>query len=351
MARFYPTGGTDGANVSVVTALAEDVAKGKVIVGPDGKPITGTLELTGTAADSQVLAGQTYYNTDLKGKRTGTMTNRGAWNSSGLAAGAAVTIPAGYHNGGGKVTAKDLASQTPGDATAAQIWTGKKAWVGGRQITGTLATQGGSTTTPGTAAKTIVTPNKIVTGNIIVAGDGNLKAANIKKNVTIFGVKGTHDGFVADINDIYNRGGFGSGFSQSSFVAIPQDIENNWGVGCGITFNASYMSPVAGSTQSWGLKLNTGINASAYSKINVIASNAKRSGNSIDIKLYFFKNNPSDAYGDTNSRLAAGSVDIGQYNTEETTGYVDISSVGQVGYLTLSCSWTDEIRIHKIWLT
>ena len=51
MARFYPTGGTGGANVSVVTALAEDVAKGKVIVGPDGKPITGTLELTGTAAE------------------------------------------------------------------------------------------------------------------------------------------------------------------------------------------------------------------------------------------------------------------------------------------------------------
>lgn len=140
MARFYPTGGTGGANVSVVTALAEDVAKGKVIVGQDGKPITGTLELTGTAADSQVLAGQTYYNTDLKAKRTGAMTNRGAWNSSGLAAGAAVTIPAGYHNGGGKVTAKDLVSQTSGDATAAQIWTGKKAWVNGKQITGTLAT-------------------------------------------------------------------------------------------------------------------------------------------------------------------------------------------------------------------
>ena len=214
MARFYPTGGTGGANVSVVTALAEDVAKGKVIVGPDGKPITGTLELTGTAADSQVLAGQTYYNTDLKGKRTGTMTNRGAWNSSGLAAGAAVTIPAGYHNGGGKVTAKDLASQTPGDATAAQIWTGKKAWVGGRQITGTLATQGGSTTTPGTAAKTIVTPNKIVTGNIVVAGDSRLVAGNIKKGVSIFGVTGTWEGYVANPTDLYRRGVNPSGLSR-----------------------------------------------------------------------------------------------------------------------------------------
>ena len=215
MARFYPTGGTGGANVSVVTALAEDVAKGKVIVGQDGKPITGTLELTGTAADSQVLAGQTYYNTDLKAKRTGAMTNRGAWNSSGLAAGASVMIPAGDHNGGGKVTAKDLASQTSGDATAAQIWTGKKAWVNGKQITGTLATQGGSTTTPGTAAKTIVTPNKIVTGSIIVAGDGNLVPGNIKKGVTIFGVQGTHSGYVPSATDLYLRGNNPAGFAVS----------------------------------------------------------------------------------------------------------------------------------------
>lgn len=137
MARFYPTGGTGGANVSVVTALAEDVAKGKVIVGQDGKPITGTLELTGTAADSQVLAGQTYYNTDLKAKRTGAMTNRGAWNSSGLAAGATVTIPAGYHNGGGTVTAASLASQT-GDATAEDkyVYKGKTYWKDGVKRTG-----------------------------------------------------------------------------------------------------------------------------------------------------------------------------------------------------------------------
>ena len=139
MARFYPTGGTGGANVSVVTALAEDVAKGKVIVGPDGKPITGTLELTGTAADSQVLAGQTYYNTDLKTKRTGAMTNRGAWNSSGLAAGAAVTIPAGYHNGGGRVTAASLASQT-GGATAEDkyVYNGKTYWKDGVKRTGAM---------------------------------------------------------------------------------------------------------------------------------------------------------------------------------------------------------------------
>lgn len=206
MARFYPSGGTGGADVSVVTAMADDVAKGKVIVGPDGEPITGELELTGTAADSQVLAGQTYYNTDLHEKRTGAMANQGAWKSEGLAAGAEVAIPPGYHNGGGKVIAKDLASQTPGDATAAQIWTGRKAWVNGQQVMGTLATQGGSTTIPGTAAKTIVTPNKIVTGNIVVAGDPNLIPANVKKGVPIFGVMGIAEGYFPTATDLYLRG-------------------------------------------------------------------------------------------------------------------------------------------------
>lgn len=333
MARFYPTGGTGGANVSVVTALAEDVAKGKVIVGPDGKPITGTLELTGTAADSQVLAGQTYYNTDLKTKRTGAMTNRGAWNSSGLAAGAAVTIPAGYHNGGGKVTAKDLASQTSGDATAAQIWTGKKAWVNGKQITGTLATQGGSTTTPGTAAKTIVTPNKIVTGNIVVAGDGNLVPGNIKKNVTIFGVKGTFEGYVADTTDLFDNGNNAAGFSfnrgsiSSTAILVPKLYGTS----------ATLFRATASKTYPFG----------NYTRLN------------IDFDL------PNGASGSSNNNpitLKNGSNVLAEYNY--TTGYypqgrrtiqIDISSISLVFAPVIefyrAYTWNSDMYIYKIWLS
>ena len=248
MARFYPSGGTGGADVSVVTAMEDDVAKGKVIVGPDGEPMTGELELTGTAADSQVLAGQTYYNTDLHQKRTGAMANQGAWKSEGLAAGAEVAIPPGYHNGGGKVTAKDLVSQTPGDATAAQIWDGRKAWVNGQQVMGTLATQGGSTTIPGTAAKTIVTPNKIVTGNVVVAGDPNLIPANIKKNVTIFGVRGTHSGYVPSATDLYLRGN-----NPAGIVVIN-----------GVVFDSGQMSIATSS----GSTIQVAYNFAGYTKLN-----------------------------------------------------------------------------------
>ena len=66
------------------------------------------------------------------------MTDNGAVNPSALGAGGSYTIPAGYHNGSGKVTAASLAGQTSGNATASQILTSKTAWVNGTKITGNL---------------------------------------------------------------------------------------------------------------------------------------------------------------------------------------------------------------------
>ena len=64
------------------------------------------------------------------------MVNRGAVSQT-LNAGGSYTIPEGYHNGSGKITASSLASQTPGTATANDIASGKTAWVNGKKITGT----------------------------------------------------------------------------------------------------------------------------------------------------------------------------------------------------------------------
>lgn len=92
-------------------------------------------QTAGTAAASEILAGKTAW---VGGsKLAGTMTNRGAV-SKELSAGGSYTVPAGYHNGTGTVTAKSLASQTSATAAAANILSGKTAWVNGTKITGSL---------------------------------------------------------------------------------------------------------------------------------------------------------------------------------------------------------------------
>ena len=94
--------------------------------------INSLLAQTNATAD-KILAGYKAYS---GGKLlTGTMINRGAISST-LNCGQTYTIPAGYHNGSGKVTANSLASQTQATANANNLSSGVTAWVNGQKITG-----------------------------------------------------------------------------------------------------------------------------------------------------------------------------------------------------------------------
>ena len=82
--------------------------------------------------------------------------NRGAVSQT-LNCGGSYTIPQGYHNGSGKVTANSLASQTDANAAAAQILSGFTAWIKGNKVTGSMPNRGtlnwsGSNTTYGVPA-------------------------------------------------------------------------------------------------------------------------------------------------------------------------------------------------------
>ena len=185
----------------------------------------GTDTSDATASAEYILVGYTGYVKDQL--IVGTMPDNGAVDVH-LNCGESYKIPAGYHNGKGKVTVNDLASQTDATATAAQILSPTTCWVKGVKITGTMpnngaisyslplngtykipagyhngsgkvtqsiATQGGWTITPTTWNQLGCAANRYCTGNIYVKGDGNLVAWNIKKGVNIFGVTGTYQGF------------------------------------------------------------------------------------------------------------------------------------------------------------
>ena len=68
-------------------------------------------------------------------KTTGTMPDQGA-KAASLNCGGSYAIPAGYHNGAGKITANSLASQTSATAQAQHILAGQTAWVNGSRVSG-----------------------------------------------------------------------------------------------------------------------------------------------------------------------------------------------------------------------
>lgn len=129
-------------DVTNVDATAKDVLVGKTIVDATGAEIEGSM------ADN--------------GAKTAT-----------LDAGGSYTIPAGYHNGSGKITAKTLASQTAGTAGAAEILSGETAWVGGSKVTGTMANNGATGGDIDGLTKTSVTiPAGYTTGGTVsLTGD------------------------------------------------------------------------------------------------------------------------------------------------------------------------------------
>ena len=159
---------------------ADKIANGQVVLG-----MTGTYKGLGNATAAQVLSGYSFSTAALS-NASGSMPDRGAWGST-LAINGSVTIPAGYHNGSGRITQS-------------------------------IATKGATTITPRSAQQTAVSAGTYCSGNIIVAGNGNFVAGNIKKGVNIWGVVGTFEGYVPTATDLYNRGANPANFYGSERV-------------------------------------------------------------------------------------------------------------------------------------
>lgn len=171
---------------------------------------TGSVDLSGiTATADDILAGKKSVNTSGD-EITGTMTNRGAWTTSKTSNGD-VTIPAGYHNGNGKVTVNVSTTVASGeldtptvsfDTTTGMFTTTAKVKTSGYISTSDTKTASytisnkylGGTYTPTKASRTIALTGKYCTGNVVIKGDNNLVSENIRKNASIFGVPGSYTG-------------------------------------------------------------------------------------------------------------------------------------------------------------
>ena len=191
----------------------------------------------GDATASQILSGKTAW---VKGSKvTGTMPNRGAVSQT-LNAGGSYTIPEGYHNGSGKITAASLSSQTQANATAAQILSGRTAWVNGSKVTGNMPNRSSSSNVTGDTAWHYNNRIYFATdyGYYPAANYGNftnvsekyisysslasvigVSANKILEGNTILGITGT----VENPTNAYNRGynaGYSAGTAQAKVKRV-----------------------------------------------------------------------------------------------------------------------------------
>ena len=132
-------GGLSNSKLAMANAAPGDVRTGKKFYAGDKTIKTGTMPNRGawgaTYAGADVTIPAGFHNGS--GKVTVDGGNQGT-KTAALNAGGSYKIPKGWHNGSGKVTANSLASQTSANAENGDIISGKTAWVNGSKHTGTL---------------------------------------------------------------------------------------------------------------------------------------------------------------------------------------------------------------------
>ena len=203
--------------------IPENIKKGVTILGVVGD---ATIDMTdATATPDDIVAGKTAYLRD--GIATGTMVNNGAISITPSAI--EQVIPAGYHNGNGKVRAVsasvdsniqsnnikkgitilgvtgnlDVLDTSDATANRSTILIGSTAYVNGEKITGIMPNNGRLTYQPSIRAQAI--PTGYTSGGSIAAVthtiDDNIRPGNIKQGVTILGVEGNLTSTGIDTSD------------------------------------------------------------------------------------------------------------------------------------------------------
>ena len=266
---YIEGGGGGGISSSDVTALKANI-------------LEGTYDIAADSADEVVQ---------------GTMPNNGAVNQS-LAINGTYTIPAGYHNGSGKVTQ----SITTKAAATYYPTTSDQSIAGGQYLTG---------------AQTIK-----------AVSQQNLSAGNIKKGVTvyvkngngnIYAVTGTFEGYVPSANSVYyhgqNIGNLAYYGSSAKYATFTSD---------GILFSGQ-----TGTANMVGYCLGSKtmqINGNTFSNLTITGNlvlDANAVASTYGLYVYVDLMNSSADY----SNLNAYSLRLGTYRYTNSASIVTLSSI------------------------
>lgn len=271
-----------------------------ILLGGGG---AGTLSTDVTASRANVLAGTRTITSDSNNEVVeGTMPNRGAVNQS-LGINGTYTIPAGYHNGSGRVTQS-------------------------------IPIQNGVTITPNGSTQTIAS-GKYLNGDIVVPGFSLPDASFIKKGVTvtIYGrsVTGTWEGYVQSSTVPYNRGTFASGYS----ITGQKPYTGSSNASCNIEYRATNMHLTRKDVYQGYWCANLYFNMRTLQGINTINMSYLTDASRLDSTNYFpyvavlptlsTQFNPSDATVIGKSTAAS--------TTTENTVSINVSSLNNTQYI------------------
>lgn len=270
---FPISGGGGGGNLDEITASAEYVKSPYTFMNSEGDIEEGTMvdrENWGAAVgmNDHVTVPEGYH--DGSGEVYGpTVTQRGAWTSR-LGINDKVMIPEGYHNGNGYV---DQGISTLGEQKVVPKLSRHTLWTANQYMTGNVIIEPiPNQKTAATKALSSGVNSQglyfyIPEGYYLPDGTGNswvyqtlaevakalgITPNKVKKGVTLCGVVGTFEGYVANANDLYYRGIYNN----------PMNLENS---------NMEFRSDCIAfpTLYTYYLHFTNPVNLSAYSKLIV----------------------------------------------------------------------------------
>lgn len=349
MARFYPTNSVSSSGISSddVTITSYDVPESKTALTSDSddKIIQGKLKEIGSATESVGSIDNENNRVQL------TVPTRGLYsltaklftsfsdmaNLIGLVAG---KIAQGESILGVSGTYKGL-----GNATQSDVRTGKTFSTAElSDVPGTMAEHAGGTYKPGTSDKTVISADRYLTGDVIVKGDPNLIAANIRKNVVIFGIKGTSDGWVHENPDLYNAG-------NNAFKFVLNDPSL-------ATFEVDHLHTVRQFAKQMYITAHEKVNLFKFKRMYFEYTGLSHASTSEYLKI-LIDIKPSLANDENRNRI--GTVNAYAPINQKRTSSCALPEAGsgllQEGYLIItiyngdSTGNTSEAKIHRIWLS